>query len=204
VNLVLNPEQIDSIPFEYITEQLTLQKGWIDGICITGGEPTLHSDLPELCSTLKKMGFLVKLDTNGTNPVMLKELLDKNLLDYVAMDVKAPLTVEKYSIATGVDAEPLLEKVKQSINLLMNSDIGYEFRTTIVPTVHDIEDIEQICHSLKGCKKYVLQKFDVGIGKMVMNLDFMKKSLSDDEMQKFLSAAQQIIRSTKARGITEE
>ena len=204
VNLVLNPEQIDTIPFDYLTEQLKNQKGWTDGVCITGGEPTLHPDLPELCSKLKKMGFLVKLDTNGTNPVMLKELLEQKLLDYVAMDVKAPLTVEKYSIATGVNAKSLLETVKQSIKLLMRSDIGYEFRTTVVPTVHNLDDIKQICHSLKGCKKYVLQKFDVGIGKTVMNPDFMKKTLSDEEMQKFLTAAQQIIPSTKARGITEE
>ncbi len=201
VNLVLNPETIETVPFEYINEQLNNQKGWIDGICITGGEPTLHSDLSELCSKIKQMGFLVKLDTNGTNPVMLKELLDKNLLDYVAMDVKAPLTLEKYSKATGVNAEKLLGNVKESISLLMNSGIDYEFRTTVVPTLHDSKDIEQICHSLKGCKKYVLQKFDVNIGQTVLDPAFTTKTISNEDVQKFLNIAKEIIPNTKARGL---
>ncbi|MCW4022778.1 MAG: anaerobic ribonucleoside-triphosphate reductase activating protein [Candidatus Bathyarchaeota archaeon] len=201
VNLVLNPESIETIPFEYINEQLKNQKGWIDGVCITGGEPTLHSDLPDLIPKIKQMGFLVKLDTNGTNPDTLKELLDKKLLDYVAMDVKAPLTVEKYSKAIGVNAKKLLEKVKQSISLLMNSDTDYEFRTTVVPTLHDPDDIKQICHSLEGCKKYVLQKFDVNIGQRVLDPTFTTKTITNDEMQKFLVAAKEIIPNTKARGL---
>ena len=201
VNLVLNPEGIETIPFEYINEQLTNQKGWIDGVCITGGEPTLHKDLPELCSKIKQMGFLVKLDTNGTNPAMLKELIQKNLIDYAAMDVKAPLTPEKYSKAIGVNAEKLLEKVKESINLLMNSAIDYEFRTTVVPSIHDSKDIKQICNSLKGCKKYVLQKFDVNIGQTVLDPTFTTKTISNEDVQKCLSVAKKIIPNTKARGL---
>ena len=201
VNLVLNPETIETIPFEYLDSQLDSQKGWIDGVCITGGEPTLHSDLPDLISKIKQMGFLVKLDTNGTNPNLLKELLDKNLLDYVAMDVKAPLTVEKYSKAIGVNAEKLLEKVKESISLLMNSGIDYEFRTTVVPTLHDSDDIKQICHSLKGCKKYVLQKFDVNIGQTVLDPTFTTKTITNDEMETFLEVAKGIIPNIKVRGL---
>ena len=190
---------MDTVPFGYIEDQLKQQKGWADGVCITGGEPTLHADLPKLCTRIKEMGFMVKLDTNGTNPVMLKELLDMKLVDYVAMDVKAPLTVEKYSEATGVDAEKLLENVKESIRLLMTSGIDYEFRTTVVPSIHAVEDIEEICRSLKGCKKYVLQKFDVSIGKTVLDPEFMTKSLSEEEMQKFLATAQEVIPNTKRR-----
>ena len=137
VNLVLNPEKIETIPFEYIEDQLNKQKGWTDGVCITGGEPTIHSSLPELCSKIKKMGFLVKLDTNGTNPTLLNELQNRKLVDYVAMDIKAPLTAENYSQATGVNSEKLLEKVKESINLLMESIIDYEFRTTEPGTVSE-------------------------------------------------------------------
>ena len=181
-----------------------MQKGWIDGICITGGEPTLHSSLPEFCAKIKAKGFLVKLDTNGTNPDMLKELIAKNLVDYVAMDIKAPLTVEKYSKATGVNAESLLVNVKESIRLLMDCGMDYEFRTTVVPSIHDVDDIKQICHSLKGCKKYVLQKFDVSIGKTVIDKDFMEKSLSEDDLRKFLVAAREIIPGTKVRGIDED
>jgi len=199
VNLVLNPEKLDTTPFEYIEDQLKKQKGWTDGVCITGGEPTLQSSLPELCSRIKKMGFLVKLDTNGTNPTQLKELMDKKLVDYIAMDIKAPLTTEKYSKATGINVEKMLENVKESIRLLLESSMDYEFRTTVVPTIHDLEDIKQICRSLKGCRKYVLQKFDVSIGKTVIDPDLMTKSLSEEEMQKFLTAAQEVIPNAKRR-----
>jgi len=199
VNLVINSENLETIPFEYIENQLKKQKGWIEGVCITGGEPTLQSSLPALCFRLKKIGFLVKLDTNGTNPTMLKELMKRKLLDYVAMDIKAPLTTEKYSIAIGVNAEKLLEKVKESIEILLGSSIDYEFRTTVVPTIHDVGDVKKICHSLKGCMKYVLQKFDVSIGKTVIDPDFLTKTLSEEDMQKFLVAAQEIIPNAKRR-----
>ena len=200
LNLVLNPENIETIPFEQVKKQLEKQRGWIDGVCITGGEPTLHSNLSELCSRLKKMGFLVKLDTNGTNPAILKELMNKGLIDYVAMDIKAPLTAEKYSRASGVKAEELLQKVKESIEALLESNIDYEFRTTVVPTLHDLEDIRQICRSLVGCRKYVLQKFDVSLGKETLNPEFMKlKPFTDEDMQKFLDAAQKLIPNTKLR-----
>jgi pyruvate formate lyase activating enzyme len=200
LNLVFNPEKMDTIPFEYVENQLERQRGWIDGVCITGGEPTLHSDLPELCSRLKKMGFLVKLDSNGTTPSMLKKLMANGLIDYVAMDIKAPLTAEKYSKASGVKAEKLLEKVKESIKTLLESSIDYEFRTTVVPRLHEKEDIEQICRSLVGCRKYVLQKFDVSLGKETINPEFMKlKPFTDEEMQKFLVAAQKLIPNAKLR-----
>ena len=199
VNLVLNPEKLETVPFESLENQLKKQKGWVDGVCVTGGEPTLHKNLPELCSRLKKMGFLVKVDTNGTNPTMLKELIDRGLVDYVAMDIKAPLTEKKYSKTTGVNAEKMLEKVKESIKLLLGSNVDYEFRTTVVPTLHDEEDIKQICHSLRGCRKYVLQKFDVSIGKTIIDPDFLSKTLTEEEMQKFLATAKKFIPSTKIR-----
>jgi pyruvate formate lyase activating enzyme len=204
VNLVLYPEKLETIPFEFIEEQLKKQKDWIDGVCITGGEPTLYNRLPEYCLKLKQMGLLIKLDTNGTNPSLLKELIDRKLVDYVAMDVKAPLTKEKYSKATGINAEKLLENVKQSIKTLMESNIDYEFRTTVVPTIHTVTDIEQICHQIKGCKKYVLQKFDVSIGKTVLDKDFIEKTLSENEFQEFLAAAQKIIPHTKHRGTLQQ
>ena len=199
-NLVSNPEKSETIPFEQIENQLKRHKNWIDGVCITGGEPTLHADLPELCSKIKKMGFQVKLDTNGTNPTLLKGLLKKGLIDYVAMDIKAPLTVQKYSKACGVDVKKLLGNVKESIGTLMESSIDYEFRTTVVPTIHDIEDIRQICSSLVGCRKYVLQKFDFSLGKETLNPEFMKlKTFTDEEMQNVLVAAQNLIPHTKLR-----
>jgi pyruvate formate lyase activating enzyme len=200
LNLVFNPEKLDTIPFGYIENQLNRQRGWTDGVCITGGEPTLHSDLPDLCSQLKEMGFLVKVDTNGTNPSMLKKLIENGLIDYLAMDIKAPLIIEKYSKATGVNTEKLLEEVKESVEILLGSIMDYEFRTTIVPTLHEKEDIKQICHSLVGCKKYVLQKFDVSLGKETINPKFIKlKPFTDEKMQKFLTVAQKIIPNAKLR-----
>ena len=200
VNLVLYPETLETIPFEIIEKNLKRQKDWIDGVCITGGEPTLNSTLPDLCSKIKKMGFLVKLDTNGTNPTMLKELVDSKLVDYIAMDIKAPLTLEKYSKATDVNTEKLLENVKKSIQILKESNIDYEFRTTVVPTLHKVDDVKQICQSLQGCKKYVLQEFDVGIGQEIINPDLKSQSFSEEEMQAFLNVAQALIPNTKQRG----
>jgi pyruvate formate lyase activating enzyme len=200
LNLVFNPEKLDTIPFEYVEDQLNRQSGWIDGVCITGGEPTLNIKLPELCSRLKAMGFLVKVDTNGTNPSILKELMKIGKIDFVAMDIKAPLTVGKYSKAIGVKAENMLEKVKESVETLLRSSIDYEFRTTVVPTLHKIDDIKQICNSLTGCRKYVLQKFDVSLGKETINPEFKKlKPFTDEEMQKFLVAAEKIIPKVKLR-----
>ncbi|MFA5365022.1 MAG: anaerobic ribonucleoside-triphosphate reductase activating protein [Candidatus Bathyarchaeia archaeon] len=199
VNLVLNPETIETIPLEDILDQLERQKDWIDGVCITGGEPTLHNSLPELFLKIKKLGFQVKLDTNGTNPEMLKSLIDQGLVDYVAMDIKAPLALDKYSKATGVNAENLLHRVKKSIKLLMDSNIDYEFRTTVVPTIHNQEDIQQICQSIRGCKKYVLQKFDVTIGKEVIDKDLLSKSINEEKMDKFLAVAQKYIPNAKRR-----
>lgn len=195
--LVLHPEMEKTIPFEKAEEYLRKQKGWIDGVCITGGEPTLHDDLPNLCSKLKKMGFQVKLDTNGTNPMMLKGLIKKGLVDYIAVDIKAPLTVEKYSEATGVNAETLLEKVKVTISLLVNSQIDYEFRTTVVPTIHKKEDIEEICHGIKGCRKYVIQNFK---GENTIDPFFSEMDpFADEEMKMFISVAHNLVSNAKLR-----
>jgi len=179
---------------------LKRQRGWIDGVCVTGGEPTLHSNLPDLCSKLKEMGFLVKVDTNGTNPTMIRELIDKGLVDYISLDIKAPLTVEKYSKATGVNAEKLLEKVKETVRTLLTSKVDYEFRTTVVPTLHKEDDIEEICRGIKGCKKYVLQKFDVSLGKKTLDPKFSKlKPITDEEMRTLLTVAQSFLPNVKLR-----
>ena len=199
VNLVLNPEKIETIPFEYIEDQLLKHKKWIDGVCVSGGEPTLHNYLPELLSKIKKMGFKTKLDTNGTNPKMLRELLDQDLVDYVALDVKAPLNVKSYSSVVGVKVNNLLKKVKESIKILMESGIEYEFRTTIVPTLHDLEDIRQICLYLKNCRKFVIQRFDVSIGQSIIDPILLSKTMTEKEIQEFFKTAKEIISNVKVR-----
>jgi pyruvate formate lyase activating enzyme len=198
--LVLHPKRVETIPFERVEDHLKKQRGWIDGVCITGGEPMLHSGLPDFCSKLKEMGFMVKVDTNGTNPMMVKELMERGLIDYIAVDIKAPLTVEKYSKATGISAEKLLGKVEETVKILLGSKMGYEFRTTVVPTLHEEEDIKEICDGVKGCKKYVLQKFDIGLGKTTIDPEFSKlKPFTDEEMKRFLTIAQEILPNVKLR-----
>ena len=136
-------------------EFLKTRKGKLDGVVITGGEPTLHKDLKEFIKSIKDLGFLVKLDTNGTNPDLLQELFNQNLLDYVAMDIKAPLN--KYEQVTRVNVN--IEKIQKSINLIKNSGIDYEFRTTVVKSQLSVDDLKQITELIKGAKKYYLQKF---------------------------------------------
>jgi pyruvate formate lyase activating enzyme len=135
---------------------LETRRGLLDAVTITGGEPTVHLDLPVLIQTLKEMGFLVKLDTNGSNPKMLGELLDRGLLDYVAMDIKAPL--EGYSRVSGVDVP--VENIKASIQLLMRGGVDYEFRTTVDRELLDEEDLLKIGEEIRGAKRFYLQKLN--------------------------------------------
>lgn len=132
-----------------ILEFLKKRVGMLDGICISGGEPTLHRDLPDLIARIKDLGYKVKLDTNGTNPDMLRRLLDDNLLDYIAMDIKAGR--RNYAAAAGISRNMLLaadhrllSKIQRSIDLIQNSGVDFEFRTTVVKGIHTEEDFEDI------------------------------------------------------------
>jgi pyruvate formate lyase activating enzyme len=140
---------------EYFFDFLEKRKKQLDAIVVTGGEPTVHADLPEFISRIKQMGFLVKLDTQGTNPEMVKKLIKAKLIDYVAMDIKAPL--EKYREVVGVFVNE--KAVKETIKILMTSKMDYEFRTTIVSGELVFEDFEKIGKLIKGAKRYFLQAF---------------------------------------------
>lgn len=149
-----NKEPVLSVPafFEFLNKR----KGKLDGVVITGGEPTLHGkDLIEVIKEVKSLSFLVKLDTNGTHPDVLQELLNENLLDYIAMDIKAPLT--KYKTITQTDIDTKI--IKKSIDMIMNSGVDYEFRTTIVKSQLSVEDLRQIGELIQGAKRYYMQKF---------------------------------------------
>lgn len=159
-DLVLNPQALPSIPEEEVLEYLEKNKDWLDGLEITGGEPTLHPELPSFLEKVKKLGYSIKLDTNGSNPKMLAELLEKHLVDYVAMDVKAPLVEDKYQAAIGIQANGVLKEVEKSIGLLRSSNgIDYEFRTTVVPELLNKDDIALIAEQVEGAKRYCLQQF---------------------------------------------
>lgn len=144
------------IPFEDILEYLRSRKGLIDAVVVSGGEPTLMPDLKEKIIQLKKLGFLIKLDTNGTNPEVVKDLYESHLIDYVAMDIKN--SFDKYPLTAGVKNVDI-DKVKQTIDYLMHSGIDYEFRTTLIDEFHTYEDMNSMGKSLKGAKKIYLQKF---------------------------------------------
>ena len=132
---------------------LKTRKGKLDGVVITGGEPTVQSGLKDFVLKIKDLGFEVKLDTNGTNPKVLNEL--NGLIDYIAMDIKAPFS--KYEMITGVRVN--IGNIKESIDFIMSSDIDYEFRTTVVKSQLEFGDFEEIGKQIKGAKKYYLQKF---------------------------------------------
>ncbi|OGF41603.1 anaerobic ribonucleoside-triphosphate reductase activating protein [Candidatus Falkowbacteria bacterium RIFOXYC2_FULL_47_12] len=157
---------------------LDARRGKLDAVVITGGEPTLHHDLPQFIQKIKAKGFLVKLDTNGTNPAMLKKLLDKKLLDYIAMDIKAPL--KSYAAVVGVAAP--LEKLQKSIILIKKSGIPYEFRSTLLPSLHGRAAVAKMGQSIRGAEKWYLQKFKSNTA--LVNDTFKGKSAyTDKEME---------------------
>lgn len=140
---------------EEIFEYLNLRKNILDGVVITGGEPTVQKDLKGFIKKIKDLGLLVKLDTNGGNPKVLQELIDEKLVDYVAMDIKN--IFNKYNITSGKKIN--LDNIKKSIEILKASKIDYEFRTTIIKEMHSLDDIINIC-KLVGNAKYYLQNFE--------------------------------------------
>ena len=157
--LVLNPEQYDTVSWAEIENFLINHKGWVDGICLTGEEPCLFEDLPEFIRKIKNLGFMVKLDTNGSIPGMLREVIALELPDYIAMDIKASLDNIRYQESAGVKNEAIVDVIKQSIQIIMESGIDYEFRTTVVPSLHKESDIKNIASYIQGARKYALQNF---------------------------------------------
>ena len=156
--LVINYDKLPDISEEKILSFMQKRKGLLDGLEITGGEPTILPDLPNFMERVKKLGFLVKLDTNGTNPDMVKEIIKNNLVDYIAMDIKT--TPERYKEVIRVKIDT--SKIKDSVCIIMQAasdgKIDYEFRTTIFPEFFGEEDAKKIGKWLKGAYRYILQK----------------------------------------------
>jgi pyruvate formate lyase activating enzyme len=151
---LLNYKSNDTLE-KNILDFLQKRKGKLDGIVITGGEPTLQEDLESFIKKIREYNFSVKLDTNGSNPNILDKLIQANLIDYVAMDIKAPLTKYERIINKNID----IQNIKQSIDIIKKSNIKYEFRTTVLKKLLTIEDLIQIGKEIKGADKYYLQKF---------------------------------------------
>ena len=173
---------------------LEKRKGILDGVCITGGEPTLQKDLPDFIRGIRDKGYLVKLDTNGYRPKVLEELLRENLLDYVAMDIKS--SVENYPRVTGM-ADLDVTGIQESVSLLKSAGIPYEFRTTVVKGRHRIDEFDEIGRWLQGAEAYFLQAFRE-------NEKVPDKSLfsfSEAEMREMKQLAERYIERVELRGI---
>ena len=153
--LVLRPDGIETIPIDGFLAFLDGRKGWLEGICISGGEPLLHADIEDLIRAVRERGLLVKLDTNGAFPARLERLLQSGLLDFLAMDVKAPL--ERYGEVTHVNVD--VKAIEKSADLVRNADIPATFRTTVVPGLVGLEDVVKIGQWLGRSASYVIQQF---------------------------------------------
>ncbi len=144
------------IEWSQVEEYLRENRDFLDGVVVSGGEPTLHPDLVPMLKAIKALGLKVKLDSNGTRPEVLDDLIGAGLIDFVAMDIKAPLD-HRYDQLCGIAGQA--DKVRESVKVVIGSGVDHEFRTTVVPIMIKEEDVEDIARSLKGARRYVLQQF---------------------------------------------
>ena len=173
---------------------LEKRKGLLDGVAFTGGEPTLRKDLPDLFRRIKAMGYPIKLDTNGLHPDRLKALLDEGLVDYVAMDIKN--CPEKYAVTAGLETVDL-DMIQQSIDLLKNGTVDYEFRTTVVDELHEAEDFAKIGAWIAGARAYYLQAFTDRDTVVFENLH----APSREKMEAYAYTVRKFVPNTALRGI---
>lgn len=168
---LVDVKESDNLPVidqNEILEYLRGRTKQLEGVCISGGEPTLHKDLPEFIQKIKQIGYAVKLDTNGTNPAMLKKLFAEKLLDYTAMDIKGPLELYPQIVNTAVD----MDQITESIELIMQSSVPYEFRTTVLPAFLDEKNFIKVAGLINGANCYYLQQFQAG--EHLLNPDYQQ------------------------------
>lgn len=203
--LVMDTAGQQCVSAEEVLTHLRKRKGILDGVCITGGEPTLQPDLQEFIGQIKELGYLIKLDTNGYRPEVLRNLLEAGMLDYVAMDIKGAR--ENYGRAAGLE-HPDISRIEESVALLQNSGIPYEFRTTVVKGIHTQEELESIGRWLAGSRAYYLQAFrenenllayymTSGIGSVAAGY----RAFSKDEMEEMADIVRNYIPKTVLRGL---
>ena len=192
--LVTDLDGAETCSEEEIIDFLSKRKGLLDGVCITGGEPLINGDIADFIKKVKDMGYKVKLDTNGTFPERLSELIKNRLVDYVAMDIKN--SREKYAETAGV-INIKLSDIEKSIDLLKTSDIDYEFRTTVVKELHTEEDIRNIAEWISGAKGYFLQNFEDSGNLLGENMS----AVSKDMLERMKTAAKAFVENTQTRGV---
>lgn len=193
-SLVTQPQD-DELSEDEFLDFLKKRQGILDGVVITGGEPTLHADLPELMKKIKALGYKIKIDTNGTNPQMLKQIAASGLADRIAMDIKSP--PDGYAAATGLE-KPDMDAVNDSKDFIMSCGIDYEFRTTVVKGIHTKESLIELSKWISGAEEYYLQQFKDS-GNLIC-ADGLQP-FSEQEMNDFAEAVKPYVPSVKVRGI---
>lgn len=192
--LVLDLDENYTIPEEEVLAFLKKRQGLLDGVCVTGGEPLINKDIGDFLSKVKELGFKIKLDTNGTNPARLKELVSQNLVDYVAVDIKN--SPEKYAETVGLKSFDM-STINQTVNFLMNGCVDYEFRTTVTKQFHTEKSMEEAARFIRGAKRYFLQNF-VDSGNLIGS---GITGQSKEEMEKLLSVVKKYVPDSCLRGI---
>lgn len=199
-DIVLMNEAIASYDESELFAFLEKRKRVLTGVCITGGEPTLHPDLPDLIRRIKELGYCVKLDTNGSNPQMLERLIADGLIDYCAMDIKN--SPAKYGITVGLDSQDAADFDRSAINasvriLITQQTIPYEFRTTIVRELHEEEDMLAIAQWIAGADAYFLQSYTDSEGVLCRGFH----AHSEETLRSYASLCQKFVPNTALRGI---
>ena len=192
-SLVLTPKDVPEIPEEEFFAFLQKRHGVLEGVCITGGEPLLQNDIIPFIERIHSMGFAVKLDTNGSFPDKLRDIIERGIIDYVAMDVKN--CRDKYALTAGFNGD--VDKIFQSIEYIMSCGIPYEFRTTVVKELHTVQDIEKLAREISGARAYYLQGF-------VDSDDLIGQNYTahtEDIMRQMLAAATPHVALCQLRGI---
>ncbi len=193
-DLVLRPALVPSIPEDEIFRTLRKRRGILTGVCVTGGEPALQPDLAPFLARIKELGYLVKLDSNGCRPEVLRALHSQGLLDYIAMDIKN--SPSRYAATAGV-ASLDLGKIQESVDFIRSCGLPYEFRTTVARQLHTAGDFLQIGEWLKGCEAYYLQSYVESEG--VIHPVFT--SYSREELEEFRQLLLPLIPNTQLRGV---
>ncbi len=197
-------KKLPQIPEKDFFTFLNKRKGILDGVCITGGEPTLQNDLPDFCKKIKDMGFEVKLDSNGTNPKMLSKMINKKVVDFIAMDLKNNFS--DYNKAVGINYP--IDNIKKSIKLILQSDIEHEFRTTVVPGIHKKQNLLELAKELNSLynqygeekeKVWFLQKFRPQ--NCLKDQYNKKKPLADKKFSEFKKEIETFFPEVKLKGI---
>lgn len=192
-DLIESPDKLESISEGEVLDLVRSRRKWIDGVCITGGEPCLHEELPGFIRKVKEAGFLVKLDTNGTNPGMLEGLFRDKLVDYIAMDIKAP--IERYGEVARADVDG--KAIQRSVDIIMGSGVEHEFRTTVLPRLHGKDDMEAIGKWLKGADRFFIQGFRA---ENCLDRTFRKEgAFSREEMEELAGIARKHLRDVEVR-----